>query len=147
MLRRRGRDCGSRRYEGGTLEIDHGKSSRACAAQKRHADKKSRWIHSLHVGEWVFVKVSCLGHYQDFPKLEPKYWGPYQVMEKINDNVYRIEFPAGVRAHNAINVCNLERAKERPAWMGVQQEPQNMGTRGDHKAEILRITDERRVNG
>lgn len=64
------------------------------------------------------------------------------VKEQRSDNVFVIEFPSGLRAHNAVNIWNLKIAKPRPDDIRKDQNPIPMDEHGI--CEILKITGERK---
>ena len=59
-------------------------------------------------GDWVWVHMRK----ERFPeqrksKLQPRGDGPFQVLERINDNAYKIEFPGEYNVSTTFNVSNL----------------------------------------
>ena len=62
----------------------------------------------LEVGDMVWVHLRK----DRFPalwqsKLQPRADGPFMVLEKINDNAYRIDLPSKYGVHDVFNVCDL----------------------------------------
>ena len=43
----------------------------------------------------------------DHSKLQQKKCGPYQIVKKINNNVYVVDLPSWMRISNTFNVANL----------------------------------------
>ncbi|KAF3679682.1 hypothetical protein FXO37_03724 [Capsicum annuum] len=73
----------------------------------RRANKGRRKL-ILESGDWVWVHLRK----DRFPsqrnaKLMPRGDGPFQVLEKINDNAYKIDLPPKYQVHNTFNVCDL----------------------------------------
>jgi len=40
-------------------------------------------------------------------KLMPRGDGPFPVIERLNDNAYKVALPPEYQVHNTFNVCNL----------------------------------------
>jgi len=62
----------------------------------------------LEPGDWVWVHLRK----DRFPaqrksKLLPRGDGPFQVLERINDNAYKIDLPPEYQVHNTFNVGDL----------------------------------------
>ena len=62
----------------------------------------------LEPGDWVWVHFRK----ERFPnhrktKLMPRGDGPFQVLERLNDNAYKIDLPSEYQVHNTFNVCDL----------------------------------------
>ncbi|MCO5575982.1 hypothetical protein L7F22_029789 [Adiantum nelumboides] len=80
--------------------------------QKKAADRDHRKL-VFSLGDWVLLRFErarlrkmkgkeCL-----FPKLGMRYYGPFQVCDKINDVAYRLKLPEGWKIHNAFDVSLL----------------------------------------
>jgi hypothetical protein len=70
-------------------------------------NKKKRPI-AFNVGDWVWVHFRK----ERFPnrrksKLDPQGDGPFQVLEKINNNAYKINLPGEYNVHTTLNVSDI----------------------------------------
>ncbi|MCO5592304.1 hypothetical protein L7F22_046304 [Adiantum nelumboides] len=82
------------------------------AKQKKAADSHRReMVFSL--GDWVLLRFEkarlkkMKGKERLFPKLSMRYYGPFQVCDKISDVAYRLKLPESWRIHNAFHVSLL----------------------------------------
>ncbi|GJV48227.1 putative reverse transcriptase domain-containing protein [Tanacetum coccineum] len=80
--------------------------------QKSYVDKK-RKLMDFQVGDKVMLKVSSWKGVVRFGKrgkLNPKYVGPFKVLEKVGAVAYKFELPQELsRVHNTFHVSNLKR--------------------------------------
>lgn len=79
----------------------------ASAKYKAAADRHRRYVH-FKVGDFVWAVLTK----ERFPprqynKLKARKIGPLEVLEKINDNAYRVCLPPGVRCSDVFNVKHL----------------------------------------
>ncbi|VAI09232.1 unnamed protein product [Triticum turgidum subsp. durum] len=80
---------------------------------KNQVDKK-RSDRVFQVGDYVFLKLQPYIQSSVAPrahhKLLFKYYGPFQVLERIGDVAYRLLLPPGSRIHPVIHVSQLKKA-------------------------------------
>ncbi|GJU10553.1 putative reverse transcriptase domain-containing protein [Tanacetum coccineum] len=94
--------------------------------QKSYADLKRKPME-FQVGDKVMLKVSPWKGVVRFGKrgkLNPRYVGPFKVMERVGEVAYKLELPEELsRVHNTFHVSNLKKchADEPLAfrWMGL----------------------------
>ncbi|GJY95909.1 hypothetical protein Tco_0512270 [Tanacetum coccineum] len=80
--------------------------------QKSYADLKRKPIE-FQVGDKVMLKVSPwkgVVHFSKRWKLNPKYVGPFKVLEQVGSIAYKLELPQELsRVHNTFHVSNLKK--------------------------------------
>jgi len=77
------------------------------AENKRKADRRRKEM-LFEPGDWVWLHMRP----ERFPtqrasKLAPRGDGPFKILEKINDNAYRLELPIEVKISHTFNVADL----------------------------------------
>ncbi|GKE88640.1 hypothetical protein Tco_1566115, partial [Tanacetum coccineum] len=80
--------------------------------QKSYADLKRKPME-FQVGDKVMLKVSPLKgviHFGKWGKLNPRYIGPFKVLERVGSIAYKLELPEELsRVHNTFHVSNLKK--------------------------------------
>jgi hypothetical protein len=78
---------------------------------KLYADKK-RSEHSFLIGEHVLLKLQPYTQHsvvnRSFPMLAYKYYGPYEVIEKIGSVAYKLKLPDGNLIHHVFHVSQIK---------------------------------------
>ncbi|XP_073139055.1 uncharacterized protein [Henckelia pumila] len=84
--------------------------------QKNYADRRRRDLE-FAMGDHVFLKVSPMKGVMRFGrrgKLNPRYIGPFEILERIGTLAYRLALPPSLaKVHNVFHVSMLRR----PVWM------------------------------
>ena len=121
--------------------------SRAQDKHKRAADKHRRSL-AFKEDDWVLLKFSKArlshttgknrqgeptGHQKYYMKLAKRYYGPFQILQQINETSYRLKLPMNWHIHNAFHVSLLKPYKGDPPTELVQEEPPDF----DEQEEIL----------
>ncbi|GJR93339.1 putative reverse transcriptase domain-containing protein [Tanacetum coccineum] len=80
--------------------------------QKSYVDQRRRPL-KFEVGDKVMLKVEPwkgVVRFGKHGKLNPRYIGPFQIIERIGPVAYRLELPQELsRVHNVFHVCNLKK--------------------------------------
>jgi transposase InsO family protein len=94
--------------------------------QKAQADKTRR-PSPFSVGDMVLLStenISAAAHAnRPSKKLEPKYIGPFKIIEKVHENAFKLELPPTMRQHPVFNVDLLRPYKESPPEFGDRVPP------------------------
>lgn len=74
-------------------------------SQQRMVDQanKSRTDRQFHVGDWVYQKIQPYKQLslssRQFTKLSSKYYGPYQILQKVGNVAYKLALPYHLPLH------------------------------------------------
>jgi len=100
------------------------------AVAKATYDRSHRPIQ-FEVGDWVWLRLHNRPH-GSLPesargKLRQRYFGPYQITEKINAVAFRLALPPGSRLHNAFHVGLLKKFVGQPPELPPPLPPTHNG--------------------
>ena len=112
--------------------------SRAQERQKKAADKHRRQL-TLAKDQWVLLKfhrarLKTIGGKEGRAiKLSPRYYGPFKIIESINDVTFRLALPATWNMHNAFHSSLLKPYVGEPPSEPILEEPPDV----DELEEVL----------
>ncbi|XP_072056253.1 uncharacterized protein [Arachis hypogaea] len=100
---------------------------------KQAADKKRRDV--TFEGDFVFLKIHpyMMQSLATRPnqKLGARFYGPYEVLEKIGPAAYKLRLPPSAKIHLIFYVSQLKKS------LGLSVEPQNLPEALTEKGELL----------
>ncbi|XP_073035304.1 uncharacterized protein [Primulina eburnea] len=102
----------------------------------------------LNIGEKAYVKVSPMKGVVRFSKagkLNPRYVGPFEILEKVGTLAYRLALPPNMsRIHNIFHVSQLRKYISDPSHV-LEAEPlmieSNLGEELEYEEVPIRIVD------
>ncbi|MCO5571313.1 hypothetical protein L7F22_025051 [Adiantum nelumboides] len=121
---------------------------RAQVKQKEAADKHRRHL-DLKEDDWVLLKFPKArlqhttgkdrqgtpnGHQKFYAKLAKRFYGPFQILQKINSTAFRLKLPDHWHIHNAFHASLLKPYKGTPPAAPIEEDPPEF----DEMEEILR---------
>ncbi|MCO5601712.1 hypothetical protein L7F22_055835 [Adiantum nelumboides] len=121
---------------------------RAQVKQKEAVDKHHRHL-DLKEDDWVLLKFPKArlqhttgkdrqgtpnGHQKFYAKLAKRFYGPFQILQKINPTVFRLKLPDHWHIHNAFHASLLKPYKGTPPAAPIEEDPPEF----DEMEEILR---------
>ncbi len=68
-------------------------------------------------------KGEHIGHQKFYLKLAKRYYGPFQILSRINETAYKLKLPANWHIHNAFHVSLLKPFKGDSPTEPVHEEP------------------------
>ncbi|RZB46923.1 Leucine aminopeptidase 1 isoform B [Glycine soja] len=96
-----------------TFQAIRSKLFKAQAAMKSQADNKRRAVN-YQMGDWVLLKlrprwqVTARGAQALTGKLAKRFYGPFQVVERIGPVAYKLQLPEGVQIHPIFHCSKLK---------------------------------------
>ena len=108
---------------------------------KETADRSRRFVE-FAVGDWVWLRLNhraAAGITSSAAaKLAHKFYGPFQVVERIGDVAYRLQLPASARIHNVFHVVFLKKHVGDPPVAPVPLPPIDHGRAVPTPQKVLR---------
>src|ERR1044071_7057318 len=124
-----------------TVQLIQARMKAAQDRQKSYADKKRRKLE-FAVGDKVLLKVSPTRGITRFGKggkLNPKYIGPFEILERIGEIAYRLVLPPNLsRVHNVFHESQL-RPYIPDASHVIQHEPLQLQEDLSYRKQLVRI--------
>jgi len=122
----------------------HDNLKKAQVQQKLHADK-ARGDTTFVEGDQVMLATTNL-KLDGYPinKLKPRWLGPFTIIEKVSDVVYRLQLPDSMKIHPTFHVSLLKRYINSPSYQDAVLKPPPVVLDGDEEFEVERILGHRR---
>ena len=96
---------------------------RAKWAQKHYYDELHREVH-FAVGDKVWISGRHLPSISSSSKLNPRYLGPFPILERIGKVAYRVQLPSSYACHDVFHVSLLVKDNPRDPAMQPQEAPE-----------------------
>ena len=112
---------------------------------KSQADKH-RLERSFQVGEWVFLRLQPFRQKsvsRKHGKLAARFYGPFQIVEKVGAVAYRLELPEEAQIHNVFHVSCLKPKLGQSVLPSAKLPP--MDSMGHLSPEPSKILDQRTI--
>ncbi|GAB7336849.1 hypothetical protein MBLNU13_g00019t1 [Cladosporium sp. NU13] len=150
---------GDVRHEGeaatATERLDRMRIARAQAESKlrvAQAHMKARYDQK-HVptvfckGDRVLLSVKNLKLRQPSRKLSAKFVGPFEIVEKVGQQAYRLRLPPKYRIHDVFHISLLKAHYDRAGELPANAAAPDIDSDGEEAWEVEKILDERLRNG
>lgn len=113
---------------------------------KYYADK-GRSERSFEVGDWVYLRLQPYRQttlaLQRNMKLSPRFYGPFQVLQRVGTVAYKLQLPTAAKIHPVFHVSLLK--KKLGAHVVAQPSLPPVGPEGTFQLEPMTVLDRRMV--
>lgn len=111
---------------------------------KQNYDRHVQEQPGFKVGDNVLLRHDNIATTQESRKLAPKFLGPYPIIAKISDLVYKLKLPKTLRIHDIFHVSLLEKYRQDTIpGRKYKQPPPIITPEGDIEWEVNKILDSR----
>ncbi|KAL6125051.1 hypothetical protein ACLB2K_077559 [Fragaria x ananassa] len=115
----------------------------AQSRQKSYVDVRRKDLE-FQVGDWVFLKLSPWKGVVRFGKrgkLSPRYFGPYEIIERVGSLAYRLALPPELsRIHNVFHVSMFRKYIAYPSHV-LEEQPISLQKDLSYEEEPVQILD------
>ena len=74
-------------------------------------------------------------HQKFYAKLAKRHYGPFQILERINETSFRLKLPSSWHIHNALDISLLKPFKGDPPFEPIEEDPPKF----EEQEEILQL--------
>jgi hypothetical protein len=123
--------------------------TQAQARQKKYADEQRREEEDFEIGEKVLVSAKNITAENQgrrpTKKLQARYLGPFEILEKISEVNYKLKLPETMRIHPVFHTSLLKKYKENPDEFKTRTQlpPPPVEVDGEEEFEVEKILDKR----
>lgn len=111
---------------------------------KRNYDRHTQEQPGFKVGDKILLRHDNIATTQESRKLAPKFLGPYPIIAKISDLVYKLKLPETLHIHDIFHVSLLEKYwQDTIPGRKYKQPPPIITPKGDIEWKVNKILDSR----
>lgn len=114
---------------------------------KHYYDRNKSKAPQFSVGDKVWLSTRNIVTTRQSKKLDHRYIGPYKVLEKISDLVYRLELPPHIKIHPVFHVSLLHSHRENTIPDRLPIVPPITIVNGQEEYEVDKIMESRTYHG